>query len=201
MTAVHLVGLALLHIQPTIQGRTTMDDSTIINFAGRDAVCDPLTDLLRKGARELLQAEVEAERDAFLATFSERRTADGRAAVVGSGYHHPERAVQTGIGPVTVKVPKVRAKDGRPVTFRSALVPPYVRKAKSIEAALPWLYLKGISTGEMGAALKMLLGPEATGFSAKTISRLKWDWAAEYDDWRKADLDRAEWVYIWADGI
>ncbi|MEO0829401.1 MAG: transposase, partial [Pseudomonadota bacterium] len=164
-----------------------MDDSTIINFAGRDAVTDPLTDLLRKGARELLQAAIEAERDAFLAEFAERRTSDGRAAVVGSGYH-PERAVQTGIGPVTVKVPKVRAKDGKPVTFRSALVPPYVRKAKSIEAALPWLYLKGISTGEMGVALKVLLGPEATGFSANTISRLKSQWAAEYDDWRKADL-------------
>lgn len=177
-----------------------MDDTTIINFAGRDTVIDPLTDLLRKGARELLQAAIEVERDAFLAAFSERRTVDGRAAVVGSGYH-PERAVQTGIGPVTVKVPKVRAKDGKPVTFRSALVPPYVRKAKSIEAALPWLYLKGISTGEMGAALKTLLGSEATGFSAKTISRLKGQWASEYNDWRKTDLSRDEWVYIWADGI
>ena len=177
-----------------------MDDTTIIEFSGRDAVTDPLTDLLRKGARALLQAAVEAERDAFLAEFAERRTLDGRAAVVGSGYH-PERAVQTGVGPITVKVPKVRSKDGKPVTFRSALVPPYVRKAKSIEAALPWLYLKGISTGEMGAALKMLLGPEATGFSAKTISRLKGQWAAEYEDWRKADLGRDEWVYIWADGI
>jgi transposase-like protein len=200
MTAVHLVGLVLQHIQPTIRGRTTMDDSTIINFSGRDTITDPLTDLLRKGARELLQAAIEAERDAFLAEFAERRTADGRAAVVGSGYH-PERAVQTGIGPVTVKVPKVRAKDGKPVTFRSALVPPYVRKARSIEAALPWLYLKGISTGEMDAALKVLLGPEATGFSAKTISRLKGQWAEEYNDWRKADLSRDEWVYIWADGI
>ncbi len=95
-----------------------MDDATIIDFTGRDAVTDPLTNLLRKGARELLQAAVEAERDAFLAEFAERRTSDGRAAVVGSGYH-PERAVQTGIGPVTVKVPKVRAKDGKPVTFRS----------------------------------------------------------------------------------
>lgn len=161
-----------------------MDDSTIINFAGRDTVSDPLTDLLRKGARELLQAAVEAERDAFIAEFAARRTADGRAAVVGSGYH-PERDVQTGIGPVTVKVPKVRAKDGKPVTFRSALVPPYVRKAKSIEAALPWLYLKGISIGEMDAVLKVLLGPEATGFSAKTISRLKGQWAAKNDDWRK----------------
>ena len=113
-----------------------MGDTTIIEFSGRDTVSDPLTDLLRKGARELLQAAVEAERDAFLAEFAERRTSDGRGAVVGSGYH-PERAVQTGIGPVTVKVPKVRAKDGKPVTFRSALVPPYVRKAKSIEAALP----------------------------------------------------------------
>ena len=177
-----------------------MDNATIIDFTVRDAITDPLTDFLRKGARELLQAAVEAERDAFLAEFAERRTSDGRAAVVRSG-HHPERAVQTGIGPVTVKVPKVRAKDGKPVTFRSALVPPYVRKAKSIEAALPWLYLKGISTGEMGAALKMLLGPEATGFSAKTVSRLKGQWVAEYDDWRKADLSRDEWVYIWADGI
>lgn len=177
-----------------------MDDATIIDFCGRDTVKDPLTDLLRKGARELLQAAIEAERDAFLAEFAERRTADGRAAVVGSGYH-PARAVQTGIGPVTVKVPKVRAKDGRPVTFRSALVPPYVRKANSIEAALPWLYLKGISTGEMDAALKALLGPDATGFSAKTISRLKGQWAAEYEDWRRADLSRDDWVYIWADGI
>ena len=113
-----------------------MDDATIIDFIGRDWVSDPLTDLLRKGARDLLQAAVEAESDAFLAEFAERRTANGRAAIVGKGYQ-PERAVQTGIGPVTVKVPKVRAEDGKPVTFRSALVPPYLRKANSIEAALP----------------------------------------------------------------
>ena len=92
--------------------------------------------------------------------------------------------MQTGVGAVNVKVPKVRSKTGKPVSFRSALVPPYVRKAKSLEAALPWLYLKGISTGEMGATLKVLLGPDATGFSAKTISRLKGQWAAEYDTWR-----------------
>ena len=150
-----------------------------------------MTELLRKGARELLQTAVEAELGAFLAHFAERRTSDGRAAVVRNG-HDPERAVQTGIGPVSVKVPTVRAKDGKafnglspphrgggPVSpFGSALVPPCVRKAKSIEAALPWLYLKGISTGEMSAALKALLGPEATGFSVHTISRLKGQWAA-----------------------
>ena len=106
-----------------------MDGTTIIEFSGRDTVPDPLTDLLRKGARELLQAAVEAERDAFLAEFTERRTSDGRAAVVGNRYH-PERAVQTGIEPVTAKVPKVRATDGKPVTFRSALVPPYGRSAE-----------------------------------------------------------------------
>ena len=171
-----------------------MDENTIIEFTGRDAISDPLTEMLRKGARELLQAAVESELQEFMAQFSERRTSEGRAAVVRNG-HHPERAIQTGIGPVTVKVPKVRAKDGTPVTFRSALVPPYVRRAKTIEASLPWLYLKGISTGEMGAALKALLGPEATGFSAKTISRLKAEWGQEYDAWRKADLSKDEWVY------
>ena len=102
---------------------------------------------------------------------------------------------------MTVRIPKVRSKTGVPVSFKSALVPPYVRKAKTIEAALPWLYLKGISTGEMGAALKALVGPDATGFSAKTVSRLKTQWAGEYDQWRKTDLGRDDWVYIWADGI
>lgn len=165
-----------------------MDDATIIEFAGRDAVFDPLTELLRKGARALLQSAVEAELETFLAQFAERRTPEGRAGVVRNG-HHPERAVQTGIGPVTVQIPKVRSKTGEPVSFKSALIPPYVRKARTIEAALPWLYLKGISTGEIGAALKALLGPDATGFSAKTVSRLKAQWAAEYDAWRKTVWD------------
>ena len=177
-----------------------MDEANIIEFAGRETVLDPLTDLLRKGARELLQTAVESELEAFLAGFADSRTPEGRAAVVRNG-HHPERAVQTGIGPVTVQIPKVRSKTGKPVTFRSALVPPYVRKAQSLEAAVPWLSLKGISTGEMGSALKALLGPDATGFSAKTVARLKAQWAMEYDTWRKADLGRDDWVYIWADGI
>lgn len=177
-----------------------MEENNIVEFTGRDTVSDPLTALLRNGARKLLQTAVEAELETFLAGFADSRTPDGRAAVVRNG-HHPERAVQTGIGPLTVQIPKVRSKTGEPVTFRSALVPPYVRKAKSLEAAVPWLYLKGISTGEMGAALKGLLGPDATGFSAKTVARLKTQWAADYDDWRKMDLSRDDWVYIWADGI
>ena len=102
---------------------------------------------------------------------------------------------------MSVRIPKVRSKDGTPVTFRSALVPPYVRRTKTLEAALPWLYLKGISSGEMGAALKVLLGPDATGLSANTVSRLKRDWAKEYDGWKDAALDDEPIVYIWADGV
>jgi transposase-like protein len=120
--------------------------------------------------------------------------------VVRNG-HLPERELQTGLGPVTVKVPKVRSKSGEPVSFQSALVPPYVRKTKSLEAAIPWLYLKGISSGEMGEALKVLVGPDAKGLSASTVSRLKQQWAEEYRNWCNGTLDKERWVYIWVDGI
>ncbi len=135
-----------------------------------------------------------------MAQFAQMRTEAGHAAVVRNGYH-PERPFQTGIGPVNVRIPKVRSKDGTPVTFRSALVPPYVRRTKTLEAALPWLYLKGISSGEMAPALKVLLGPEAKGLSANTISRLKRDWAKEYEGWKGAAIDDEAIVYIWADGV
>ena len=115
--------------------------------------------------------------------------------------HSPERELQTGIGPVSVKIPKARSRTGEVVTFRSALVPPYVRKTRSLEAALPWLYLKGISTGEMETALKALLGPEAQGLSASTVARLKQTWREEYQSWRDASPPGREWVYPWADGI
>lgn len=177
-----------------------MAKSNVIGLAGRDETADPLTELLRSGARQLLQCAVETELAEFLDQFGGRRLEDGRAAVVRNG-HHPERDIQTGIGPIKVKVPKVRARDGTPVTFRSALVPPYVRKTKSLEAALPWLYLKGISSGEMGAALEVLVGSEAKGLSASTVSRLKREWSAEYDAWRRSRLDKDRWVYVWADGI
>lgn len=102
---------------------------------------------------------------------------------------------------MTVKVPKVRSRGGKPIAFRSALVPPYVRKTRSLEAALPWLYLKGISTGEMQAALEALVGLEAKGLSSSTVSRLKQRWASEYDAWRQRRWDKDRWVYIWADRI
>ena len=177
-----------------------MEATNIFDFTRRDGMTDALTDLLRTGAQQLIATAVEAELESYLAQFAGLRTEVGHAVVVRNG-HHPERPFQTGIGPVSVRIPKVRSKDGTPVTFRSALVPPYVRRTKTLEAALPWLYLKGISSGEMGAALKVLLGPDATGLSANTVSRLKRDWAREYDGWREASLDDEPVVYIWADGV
>ncbi len=161
---------------------------------------DTLTELLRAGARKLLGQALEAEVAELVAAYAEHRDEEGRALVVRSG-HQPVREIQTGIGPVTVQVPKVRSRQGDPVTFRSALVPPYVRKTRSLEAALPWLYLKGISTGEMQAALEALVGPEAKGLSASTVARLKQSWRAEYDAWRQRRVDEGEWAYIWVDGI
>ena len=161
-----------------------MGKSNVVGISGREESVDPLTELLRRGARELIHQAVEAELSEFMDTVGGRKLEDGRAAVVRNGYQ-PERAIQTGVGPITVKVPKVRAKDGHPVTFRSALVPPYVRKTRSLEAALPWLYLKGVSTGEMESALEILVGPEAKGLSASTVARLKRQWAQEYDAWRQ----------------
>lgn len=177
-----------------------MSKHNVVHFASRELFTDSLTELLRQGAHQLIQQAVEVELDEFMARFKDRLLDNGLAAVVRNGYL-PERDIQTGIGPVKVKIPKVRSKDGKPVTFRSALVPPYVRKSRSVEAALPWLYLKGISSGEMEAALEVLVGPDAKGMSASTVSRLKQIWAKEYRDWRSTPLDKDQWVYLWADGV
>ena len=161
---------------------------------------DTLTELIRTGARQLLAHALEAERAELLAQYADQQDEQGRAMVVGSG-HHPEREIQTGLGPVSVQVPKVRSRQGPPVTFHSALVPPYVRKSATLEAAIPWLYLKGISTGEMQTALEALVGPEAKGLSASTVARLKQTWRTEYQTWRQQRLDEETWVYVWVDGI
>ena len=145
----------------------------------------------------LISQAVEIELQELLSEQSGHRTEDDKAGVVRNG-SLPERELQTGIGPVTIQIPKVRAKTGEPVTFRSALVPPYVRKTCSLEAALPWLYLKGISTGEMRPALEVLVGAEAKGLSASTVSRLKQVWAQEYRNWNEKPLNKERWVYVWA---
>ena len=161
---------------------------------------DALTEVMRAGARKLIAQALDAEVAELLAAYADQRDVHGRAVVVRNG-HHPEREIQPGIGAVTVQVPKVRSRQGDPVAFRSALVPPYVRKTASLEAAIPWLYLKGISTGEMQPALEVLGGPEAKGLSASTVARLKQTWREEYEAWRQRRLDDDHWVYIWVDGI
>jgi len=177
-----------------------MNKNNVVDLKGRDTITDALTELLQTGAQQLIHQAVQVELEALLEQYTGRLTADGKAAVVRNGYL-PERKILTGIGPVTVKIPKVRSKSGAPVTFHSALVPPYVRKSQSIEAALPWLYRKGNSTGEMESALKVLVGTEAEGLSASTISRLKQVWGQQYQQGCNTQLDTSQWVYIWADGI
>ena len=177
-----------------------MSKSNEIGPEGRETIADPVTELLRVGAQQLIQQAVEAELRELLEQHRDRRTEADNAGVVRNGYL-PERELQTGLGPVTVQIPKVRAKTGDAVTFRSALVPPYIRKTKSMEAAVPWLYLKGVSSGEMGEALKVLVGPQAQGLSASTVSRLKQVWGEEYRQSCEERLDADRWVYVWADGI
>jgi len=177
-----------------------MNKDTVVRFRKKDEIVDPLVDLLRNGARDLISRAVEEELQVFLEQQAGRREANGRLAVVRNGYQ-PERALLTGMGPVRVQVPKVRDRSGEGSVFRSTLVPPYVRRARSVEAALPWLYLKGISTGDMSEALQALVGKEAVGLSAAVVSRLKMRWGQEYDLWRRQPLGKDRWVYLWADGI
>jgi len=134
-----------------------MSKNNVIELAGRDESRDPLTDMLRAGAQQLIQQAVEAELQELMSLHAQSRTQAGTAGVVRNGYL-PQRELQTSLGPVPVKIPKVRSKTGEAVTFRSALVPPYIRKTRTLEAALPWLYLKGVSSGEMGSALEVLVG-------------------------------------------
>ena len=178
-----------------------MKENNAVDLQGLVPSFDPLSEFIRSVVKTLLQKAIEAELQEQMAAFDDRKLDDGRAAVVRNGYHS-EREIQTGIGPVVVQIPKVRSKDGDPVVFHSALVPPYVRKTRSLEAALPWLYLRGgVSTGKMGDALEILVGAEAKGFSASTVSRLKRAWAEVYKTWREVPLDGDEWVYVWADGV
>ena len=136
----------------------------------------------------------------LLAQYADHRDSAGRQAIVRNGYL-PERDVQTGIGAVRVQVPRVRDRSGAVIRFPSALLPPYIRRSKSLEALLPWLYLKGISTGDFSEALQALLGPDAPGLSPATLSRLKQGWHEELAQWQQRDLSGKRYVYFWVDGV
>ena len=161
---------------------------------------DPLTELLRSGAKRLIADAVEAELQELLSQYATFRNDQGRLQVVRNGYL-PEREIQTGIGLVKIRVPKIRDKSNQGIKFNSTLLPPYLRKTRSVEEVLPWLYLKGISTGDFQETLQALLGRDAKGLSASTISRCKRIWEEEHETWSRRRLEKKRYVYIWADGV
>ena len=167
-------------------------------------VDDPLTNILRSGARQLLAQAVEMEAEAFLLAMKGLKLPDGRDRLVRHG-HGPERTIQTGIGPVEVERVKIRdraaAEDGERIRFTSAILPLWARRTKSLDTLLPVLYLRGISTGDFQEALAALLGQNAPNLSPAVISRLTAEWQGEYERWQKRDLAARRYVYVWADGV
>lgn len=173
---------------------------TNTGVVGQSEIGLSLEDLLRRGARDLIQKAIEAKVQDLLERYGNVRTLGGQRAVVRNGYL-PARDVLTTVGPVKVRVPKVRDRSGAGVKFNSTLVPPFVRRSQRMSAALPWLYLKGVSSGDMREALTVLVGEQAKGLSPNVVSRLKSEWASEYGAWMKRDLSGRHYVYGWADGI
>jgi putative transposase len=180
------------------------ENSTVVRFPQPEVVDDPLTEVLRAGARRLLAQAIEAEAEAFLAGMADWRLADGRARFVRHG-HGPERTIQSGIGSVAVQRVKVRdrapAEGERRVRFTSRILPRWARRTRSLDALLPVLYLRGVSTGDFQEALAALLGKEAPNLSPSVVARLKSDWQGEYERWQQRDLSARRYVYIWADGV
>ena len=180
-----------------------MKESTVVRLPSPEGVEDPVTEVLLAGARELVRHAVEAELAALLTAYEGARTESGRQRLVRHG-HGPERTILTGVGPVAVRRPKVRDRVGsgeERIQFSSRLLPRFVRRTRSLDAALPTLYLLGVSSGDFGEALSELLGPGASGLSPGVIGRLKSDWEAEPEPWRRRELSDRRYVYVWADGI
>jgi len=178
--------------------------STVISLRQPDAVDDPLTAVLRSGARRLLAQAIEAEAEAFLATMKGVQLPDGRERLVRHG-HGPERLVQTGIGSVELQRVKLRDRGAGGATerirFTSAILPRWARRTRSLDALLPILYLRGVSMGDFQEALGALLGKDAPNLSPSVVARLRDEWQADYTRWQRRDLSARRYVYIWADGV
>ena len=180
-----------------------MTDTNLFRLSQPGPFTDPLSEVLRNGARALLAQAVEAEVSSMLSCHADELTDDGRRRLVRHG-HLPEREIMTGIGPVAVRCPRVRDRGGEGserIRFSSTILPPYARRSKSLEVLIPILYLKGISTGDFEDALIALLGRDASGLSASTIGRLKEAWSEEHARWSKRDLSAKRYIYFWVDGI
>src|ERR687898_406511 len=176
-------------------------NTTTVSFPST-ASKDVLSEVLRQGAQAMLSTAIEAEVAEWIESHRHLRDSRGHRQVVRNGYL-PERTITTGIGPVEVRQPRVhdRRRDEEAQPFSSKILPPYLRKTKSIEELLPWLYLKGISTGDFNEALQALVGPECPGLSASTVTRLLEGWQAEYHEWSKRSLKDKHYVYLWVDGV
>jgi putative transposase len=183
-----------------------MEEDSVVGLPRRGGTVedDPLLAVLREGARQMLSLAIEVEVAAFLAVHADRVDATGRRRLVRHG-HAPKRSIQTGIGPIEVRRPRVRDRgaDGESerIRFTSAVLPAYLRRTRNVEELLPWLYLKGISTGQFEEALAVLLGPDAPGLSAATIRRLVSTWQDEHQRWQGRDLRTKRYLYVWADGV
>ena len=179
-------------------------DTTVVPLRQPDAIDDPLTVVLRSGARRLLAQAVEAEAEVFLALMKGMQLPDGRERWVRHGLG-PERVIQTGIGPVEVQRVKLRDRgagdEGERIRFTSAILPRWSRRTRSLDALLPILYLRGVSMGDFQAALAALLGPDAPNLSPSVIARLRGEWEADYARWQRRDLSARRYVYVWADGV
>ena len=179
-------------------------DTTVIPFRQPEAIDDPLSEIAREGARRMLAQVLIAEADAFVAMWKELKLPDGRDRVVRHG-HGPQRDIQTGVGPVEVRRAKVRDRGDvggeEKIRFTSSILPKWARRTKSLDALLPVLYLRGISTGDFQEALAALLGKDAPNLSPAVITRLTAEWQADYEAWQKRDLAARRYVYVWADGV
>ena len=181
------------------------NDTQILAFCQSETIVDPLTELAREGAHRMLVEALKAEADAFVASFADEQLEDGRQRIVRHGFG-PERKLQTGIGSLDVQRPKVRdrlatADPSKKIRFTSNILPKWARRSVSLDALLPVLYLKGISTGDFQEALSAIMGPDAPNLSPSVISRLTAGWQAQYDTWTRRDLCTRHYVYIWADGV
>jgi len=182
-----------------------MNETTnVLRLRQPDEFDDPLTDVLRTGARKLLAQAIEIEAETFLAEMRDLKLADGRDRIVRHG-HGPERSIQTGIGPVPVSRVKIRDRGANGevdrVRFASSILPKWARRTRSLDALLPVLYLRGVSTGDFQEALSALVGKDAPNLSPSVITRLTAEWNADYERWQKRDLSARRYVYVWADGV
>ncbi len=181
-----------------------MNENKVVVLRQKEEIDDPLTEIMRSGAKRLIAQAVEAEFEAFLSDHADKMLADGRQRIVRHG-HDPVRQIQTGIGPVEVQKPKARdrgaARESERIRYSSSILPQWARRTKSLDALLPALYLRGVSAGDFQDVLAALLGKDAPNLSPSVISRLKGEWEDEYQRWQKRNLAARHYVYLWADGV